>query len=62
MRQKVTNYGGLAKGLFGPLAAEKKKTVVASCLIAVMAIMWIRVFTKQAPEAAEAALTTEQLN
>ena len=62
MRQKVTNYGGLAKGLFGPLVAEKKKAVVASCLIAVMAIMWVRVLTKQAPEAAEATLMTEQLS
>jgi len=62
MRQKVTNHGGLVKGLFGPLAAEKKKAVAASCLIAVMAIMWVRVLTKQAPEAAEAASMTEQLN
>ena len=62
MRQKVTNHGGLTKGLFGPLAAEKKKAVAASCLIAVMAIMWVRVLTKQAPEAAEAAFMTEQLN
>jgi hypothetical protein len=62
MRQKVTNYGGLVKGLFGPLAAEKKKAAAASCLIVVMAIMWVRVLTKQSPEAAVAALTTEQLS
>jgi preprotein translocase subunit YajC len=62
MRQKVTNIGGLAKGMFGPLAAEKKKVVAASCLIAVMAVMWVRVLTKQAPEAAEAVSMTEQLN
>ena len=62
MIEKVINRGGLVKGLFGPLMAEKKKAVVASCLIAVMAIMWVRVLTKQAPQAAEAALTTEQLN
>ena len=62
MRQKVINHGGLTKGLLGPLAAEKKKAVAASCLIAVMAIMWVRVLTKQTPEAAEAALMTEQLS
>ena len=62
MRQKVTNHGGLVKGLFGPLAAEKKKAAAASCLIVVMVIMWAKVLTKQAPEAAEAALTTEQLS
>ena len=62
MTEKVINRGGLVKGLFGPLAAEKKKAVAASCLIAVMTIMWVRVLTKQAPEAAEAAFGTEQLN
>jgi len=62
MTEKVINRGGLVKGLFGPLAAEKKKAVAASCLVAVMAVMWFRVLTKQAPEAAEAALTTKQLN
>ena len=58
----MTNRGGRVNGFIGQLTAEKKKTVAASCLIAVMAIMWVRVLTKQAPEAAEAALVTEQLN
>ena len=58
----MTNRGGRANGLIGQLAAEKKKAVAASCLIAVMAIMWVRVLTKQAPEAAGAAFMTEQLN
>ena len=62
MRQKVINRGGRANGLIGQLTAEKKKAVAASCLVAVMAIMWVRVLTKQAPEAAEAAFVTEQLN
>jgi hypothetical protein len=61
MRQKVTNRGGRTNSLIGQLRAEKKKAV-AACLIAVMAIMWIRVLTKQAPQAAEAAFMTEQLN
>jgi len=58
----VINRGGRAYGLIGQLTADKKKTVVASCLIAVMSIMWVRVLTKQAPETAEAALVIEQLN
>jgi hypothetical protein len=62
MRQKVINHGGHANRLIGQLVAEKKKAVAASCLIAVMTIMWIRVLTKQAPEAADAAFMTEQLN
>ncbi len=62
MRQKVINHGGRANRLIGQLAAEKKKAVAASCLIAVMAIMWVRVLTKKTPEAAGAAFMTEQLN
>jgi ribosomal protein L24 len=58
----VTNHGSLAKGLFRPLAVEKKKAVAASCLIVVMAIMWIRVLSNNGPETAEAVLTAEQLN
>ena len=62
MRQKVINHGGRANGFIGQLAAEKKKAVAASCLVAVMAVMWVRVLTKQTPEAAEAAITTDQFN
>jgi hypothetical protein len=62
MRQKVTNHSALAKGLIGQLAAEKKKAVTASCLIVLMAFMWVRVLTKKAPEASEAAQITDQLN
>jgi preprotein translocase subunit YajC len=62
MRQKITNRGSRANGFIGQLTAEKKKAVAASCLIAVMAIMWVRVLTKQAPEAAKAEFMTEQLN
>jgi hypothetical protein len=46
--------------LFGQLAAEKKKTVTALCLIAVMAFMWIRVLIRKSPEAAEAVFETKQ--
>ena len=58
----MANHGRLAKGLFRSLAAEKKKAVAASCLIVVMAILWIRVLTNNGPETAEAVLTAEQLN
>jgi len=62
MRKKVINRGGRVNVLFSQLAAEKKKTITASCLIALMIFMWIRVLTKEAPEAAEGALVAEQLN
>jgi hypothetical protein len=62
MRQNVRNSGKAAKRLFEQLAAEKKKTVTAICLITVMAFMWLRVLTRKTPEAAEAAFETKQEN
>jgi hypothetical protein len=62
MRQKVTSYGSRTKGLLNQLAAEKKKAVTASCLIVLMAFMWIRVLSKESPEASEAGLVAEQGN
>lgn len=47
-------YSG-ANRLLARLASEKKKSVVALSLIAVMAFMWIRVFAKKGPVAADAA-------
>jgi hypothetical protein len=60
MRQKVTNHGGMARGIMGQLAAEKKKAVMTLCLIFVMAFMWLRVLTNKAPEASQASLITGQ--
>jgi hypothetical protein len=42
------------------LAEDKKKSVMAFCLVAVMAFMWVRVLTSKTPEGAEAAPVTEQ--
>ena len=39
------------------LAAEKKKTVTALCLIAVMVFMWCKVISGKGPASAEAAVT-----
>lgn len=55
MRQNRKNNGNQANRLFGQLAAEKKKTVTALCLIAVMAFMWIRVLSRNTTETAQAA-------
>ncbi|MHC4436217.1 MAG: hypothetical protein ACYS3S_02570 [Planctomycetota bacterium] len=57
----MANQHRLTKGMLRPLVAEKKKAVAASCLIVVMAIMWIKVLTNKGPEAAKAAITAEQL-
>lgn len=40
------------------LAAQKKKAVIAACLIAIMFFMWIKVLTRQSPQSAQAAPTT----
>ena len=61
MRQNTTNRHSIgAKKILERLAAEKKKSVTALCLIAVMAFMWIRVLTKKTPQGAEAGPVTEQ--
>jgi hypothetical protein len=62
MKRNVRNKSFHSKRLVNQLAAEKKKAVMALCLIAVMALMWIRVLSKKAPEAAEAIITNEQVN
>ena len=60
MGQKLRNSGNGVNRLFGQLAAEKKKSIVALCLIAVMAFMWVRVLGRKTPETAEAALRQEE--
>ncbi|MHC4640768.1 MAG: sortase family protein [Planctomycetota bacterium] len=42
------------------MAAEKKKTVTALCLIAVMIIMWARVISRKTPAAVAAAVLTQE--
>lgn len=55
MKQNVKNSGNGTNGLVGRFAAEKKKTVTALCLIALMVFMWARVLATKTPEAAAAA-------
>ncbi len=61
MKQNVKNRGNGANRLVGRLAAEKKKTVTALCLIALMVFMWARVLSRETPEAAAAALRREDV-
>lgn len=60
MRQNIANNSTGVKKVLERLAEEKKKSVTALCLIAVMAFMWIRVLTKKTPQDAEAAPGTQQ--
>ena len=61
MKQNVRNDGKGASRLFSRLAAEKKKSVVALCLIVLMGFMWVRVLMKKTPESAEAAVGQEEV-
>ena len=59
MRQSTRNNSRGGNRFFSHLAAEKKKAVLALCLISLMAFMWIKVLTKTSPKAAEAELIAE---
>ncbi len=50
---------GVSK-MLNRLAEDKKKSVMALCLIAVMTVMWFRVLTRKTPDGAEAAPVTDQ--
>jgi len=57
MRRKAknsSNGNGTANAILSPLLADKRKVVLAVCLIAVMAFMWVRVLRKDSPSAAGA--------
>lgn len=60
MKQNITNKVQNSGMLFIRLAADNKKTVMATCLIVVMVFMWIRVLTRKAPDAANAAAGTDK--
>jgi hypothetical protein len=64
MRRNIGNSNNfnVTGRLFGLLAVEKKKTVTTACLIVVMVFMWVRVLTRNTPEAAEGASVAEPLN
>ncbi len=54
MTQNTRNKNTGVRKMFDRLGEDKKKSVTALCLIAVMAVMWIRVLTKKTPQGAEA--------
>jgi hypothetical protein len=62
MAQNVKNTVNGANRLVSRLAAEKKKTVTAVCLIALMIFMWARVLGKKSPVTADASHRQENVN
>ena len=61
MKKTVRNNSNGANRLVGRLAAEKKKTVTALCLIALMVFMWARVLGNKTPENAAAVLRQDNI-
>ena len=58
----MRNNGQGGNRFLSHLVAEKKKAVLALCLIALMTFMWIKVLTKTSPQAADAGLIAELMN
>jgi hypothetical protein len=58
---KMANSNNPVNRLVSQLAAEKKKSITALCLIAVMAFMWLRVLSGRIPETAGAAPMHEEM-
>jgi hypothetical protein len=60
MKQNMRNNSSGTNRPLGRLAGQKKKTICALCLIAVMVFMWVRVLGRKGPASAEATLTTPE--
>jgi hypothetical protein len=60
MKQNSINISSRINRLCNQIAAEKKKTILALGLIALMALMWVRLFTGKKPSAAEATVTVQK--
>jgi len=54
MNQNVESENGV-NAFLGKVAGEKKKAGIALCLIAIMAVMWVRVLSRKGPESSEAS-------
>ena len=55
MKQETRHRNNFAVRLLNHLSADKKKTVMAVCLITLMIFMWVRVLTNKSPAKTGAA-------
>jgi hypothetical protein len=60
MRRKTKNSSDGKANKILSASVDKKKAVLAACLVAVMAFMWIRLLRKDAPQSAQANATMQQ--
>ncbi len=56
MKQNLKTGGNKSSKIFNRLAAEKKKSIIAVCLITIMVFMWVKVLGRKGPQSAEAAV------
>jgi hypothetical protein len=61
MRQGFNRITGLFHRLTGRFVIEKKKAVLALCLITLMIFMWVRVLRNQTPQIADTLLTPQSV-
>jgi hypothetical protein len=59
MRHNARNKSLTVKKCINYLTADKKKTVLALCLIVLMVFMWVKMLTRTSPKAAEARMVEE---
>lgn len=62
MKQNIRNNTSGPNRIIAKLGAEKKKTVIALCLITVMVLMWVKMLGGKTPRSAEAGLMAQQMN
>ncbi|GAH45953.1 unnamed protein product [marine sediment metagenome] len=62
MKQNVRDNSSGPNRIMSRLAAEKKKTITALSLIAVMVFMWVKVLGGKTPQSAEATLMAQKAN
>lgn len=56
------SVNNITEKLADQFAADKKKGILAICLLLVMVFMWIKMLGNKAPQSADAALTIESQN
>ncbi|MFA5251078.1 MAG: hypothetical protein WC454_00635 [Phycisphaerae bacterium] len=61
MKQNIKENGYKGSRILDRLAAEKKKTAIAVCLITAMAFMWVRVLVRKGPQSANAAVVAQEV-
>jgi len=62
VKQNVRDNSSGPNRIMSQLAAEKKKTITALCLIGLMVFMWVKVLGGKTPQSAEATLMAQKAN